>query len=214
MDQKCEFDATLQFMLILHLITGLERGGAEGQLRELILHSDQRRFRHVVISIKENGEIGAELESAGVEVHALQLRGRFPSPIGLAPLVPLLRRLNPDVLHCWLYHGCLVGALGAPLAGIRRMIWGLRSANPELHGYRLLTRSVVRLCARLSSRASVIVVNSENSGAIHRGWGYRGTDMRVIPNGVDTGRFTPNTAAQKSLREELGLCGDSILVGL
>jgi len=38
--------------------------------------------------------------------------------------------------------------------------------------------------------------------------------MRVIPNGIDEQRFHPDTEARKSIREELGLSGDSVLVGM
>jgi hypothetical protein len=38
-------------MLIVHLITGLQCGGAENQLQQLVLASDGGRFRHVVISL-------------------------------------------------------------------------------------------------------------------------------------------------------------------
>jgi glycosyltransferase involved in cell wall biosynthesis len=201
-------------MLILHLITSLQCGGAENQLEQLILHSNRHRVRHIVISIKEGGQVWAELEGAGVKVYSLGLKGRFPSPFGLVRLVRLIRRFSPDVLHCWLYHGCLLGALGAPFAGVRKMIWGLRSANAGLQGYSLVTRTVVRLCSRLSSRASVILVNSESSRAIHASWGYRTSDMRVVSNGVDARRFCPDPVARQSVREELGLPRDSILVGL
>src|SRR5947209_2644398 len=138
-------------MLIIHLITGLQPGGAENQLQQLVLASDNYRFRHIVISLLEGGAIASELQAAGIEVYSLGMRRWLPSPFSIVRLAHLLRRLRPDVLHCWLYHSCLIGLAAGRLAGIPRVIWGLRSANPTLRGYSLSTRAVVRLCAKCSS---------------------------------------------------------------
>jgi glycosyltransferase involved in cell wall biosynthesis len=201
-------------MLIVHLITGLQCGGAENQLQQLVLASDSRRFRHVVISLLEGGAIGFELKEAGIEVHSLGMKGGPPSPVGMVRLVRLLRRLRPNVLHCWLYHACLMGLLGGHWAGIPRVIWGLRSANAGLRGYSLWTRAVVRLCARFSSLPDAVVMNSETSRAVHQNWGYNTAKVRVIPNGVDVQRFCPDPEARRAVRAELGLGHHSVLIGL
>src|SRR5260370_18590574 len=166
-------------MLIVHLITGLQLGGAENQLQQLVLASDNCRFRHTVISILEGGTIASELKAASIEVHSLGMKRWLPSPVGMVRLVRLLRRLRPDVLHCWLYHACLLGLAAGKLAGIPRVVWGLRSANPTLRGYRLTTRAVVRLCAKWSSIPNAVVANSETSTTGHHKGGYETSRMRV-----------------------------------
>jgi glycosyltransferase involved in cell wall biosynthesis len=201
-------------MLVVHLITGLQPSGAENQLQQLVLASDKHHFRHVVISLLEGGSIASELKAAGIEVHSLGMRRGLASPVGIVRLARLLRRLQPNVLHCWLYHACLMGSLAARLAGGPRVIWGLRSANPGFRGYSLSTRAVVRLCAKLSFLPDAVVVNSEAARTVHRKWGNKAARMRVIPNGVDTQHFCPDPEARRSIREELGLTGDSVLVGM
>jgi len=201
-------------MLIVHLITGLQCGGAENQLQQLVLASDGRRFRHIVISLLEGGAIASELKAAGIEVYSLGMRRGLPSPAGMVRLVRLLRRLRPSVLHCWLYHACLMGLLGGRWSGIARVIWGLRSANAGLRGYSPSTRAVVWLCAKFSSLPDAVVVNSETSRTLHQNWGYNTARARVIPNGVDAQRFSPDPEARRAVRVELGLGRDSALVGL
>jgi glycosyltransferase involved in cell wall biosynthesis len=201
-------------MLVLHLITGLQSGGAEGQLKQLVLNSDKHRFTHIVISIQKDGEIGRELEAAGIRVYSLGVKGGIPSPLALVRLIRLMRGFDPDILHCWLYHGCLLGAVIARLAGVRNVIWGLRSANSGFRGYSLQTKMVVQLCARFSSRPSLIVFNSEAGRAMHTAWGYKTSNMRVIPNGIDPSHFYPDNRARKAVRDELGLHDDAIMVGL
>ncbi len=167
-----------------------------------------------MISIEEGGSIADELKTAGIEVYSLGLRRGAPSPLGLVRLVRLLRRFKPDVLHCWLYHGCLAGALGARLAGVPKMIWGLRSANPALRSYGLFKRGIVRLCAKLSSLPDATVAISQRCWQAHRQLGYETARMSIIANGVDVQQFSPDVSARKAVREELGLTDDSVLVGL
>jgi glycosyltransferase involved in cell wall biosynthesis len=201
-------------MLIVHLITDLDVGGAESLLKELVLRSDQNRFRHVVISLQRGGVIVDELKAAGIEVYSLGLKGAATIPLGMVRLIRWLRNLKPDILHCWLYHGCLMGSLGARLGRVQKVIWGLHSANPALKGYSFLTRVVVRLSAKQSSSAAVIVAVSEECWRAHRDLGFLTTRMRVIGNGVDTRRFSPDGSARKSVLVECGFDADSVLIGL
>ena len=48
---------------IVHLITGLNTGGAENMLYKLVSNSDSRRFSHVVISLMDKGVFGEKLEA-------------------------------------------------------------------------------------------------------------------------------------------------------
>ena len=86
-------------MVIVHLITTLEYGGAETQLQRLILASNKERFRHIVICLAEGGPIGSELMEAGIEVHPLGIKRGSWSPWGTLKLVRLLNSFKPDVLH-------------------------------------------------------------------------------------------------------------------
>ena len=61
---------------IVHVITGLGDGGAEGVLYRLCKHDP--RERHVVVSLMEGGRYETLLREIGVEVHSLGLkRGRL-----------------------------------------------------------------------------------------------------------------------------------------
>src|SRR5881227_1353581 len=115
----------LQLMTIVHLITGLQCGGAENQLARLVLGSDRRYFRHVVIALLPGGMVAEELQAAGIEVHFLGMKRGIPSPLAVVRLIRLLRRLRPKTIHCWLYHACLMGSMAVHFAGSARMVWGI-----------------------------------------------------------------------------------------
>lgn len=201
-------------MLVVHLITELGRGGAEGQLRDLIRHRQSPAIQHVVISIQKGGAIKSELEAAGAEVFSLDVNPRLPSPLGLLRLVRLLLQLSPEVLHCWMYHGCLAGAIASTFVKIPRMVWGLHSANPALSNYKLATRLVVGACARRSSVPDVIVVVSDRCRDAHLRLGFKSEPMVVIPNGVDAESFRPDSLIRQAVRKELGLSPGCTLIGL
>ncbi|MEM0970795.1 MAG: group 1 glycosyl transferase, partial [Verrucomicrobiota bacterium] len=112
---------------ILHLITGLEVGGAEMMLLRTVEHSNTRRYSHHVISLKGEGELGPKLEEAGAQVLALELHRPKCFLPGLIRLVQTLATHRKAVLQCWLAHGILVGSLASLLVGHRKIIWSIHS---------------------------------------------------------------------------------------
>jgi hypothetical protein len=83
---------------VVHLITGLERGGAEHQLVNLVTRLDRARFQPVVISLTGRGPLAEPLDDAGVPVHGLRVR----DPVAFARLVGFVRRQRPDLVETWL----------------------------------------------------------------------------------------------------------------
>ena len=199
---------------VVHLSTGLEAGGAERQLSYLVKGSDCHTFHHIVVSVTNIGPVGAELASEGVEVSCLGMARDAPSPVGLFRLVRLLGRTQPQVLHCWMYHANLLGLIAGKLAGVKSIVWGIRSANPQPRTYSFSTRSVINAGKWTSGFPDCVVVNSEAGKKLHQAWGYKASRMRVIPNGFDLNRFKPDPATHSSVRKELGLAPDSLLIGL
>ncbi len=198
---------------VAHLSTGLNPGGAERQLLKLVQGSDHRYFHHVVVSMVDVGPVGAALAAAGNEVHALGMRRGVASPAGLFRLVKLLRRFRPHLLQCWMYHANLLGLLAGRLGSVP-VLWGIRSSDLDFTQYRRLTSWVAWLCARLSRFPDCIVANSEAGRRLHKTWGYEASKMVLIPNGFDLQAFKPDSDARRSVRQELGIGDDSVLIGL
>jgi hypothetical protein len=112
-------------MNVLHVIIGLRIGGAELMLRRLA--AAQRPT--TVVSMSGVGEVGQMLRADGVEVIALGLRGVWDLPRIFLALFRLLRARRPDVVQTWMVHADLIGGLAARLAGIRAVIWGVRTTD-------------------------------------------------------------------------------------
>jgi glycosyltransferase involved in cell wall biosynthesis len=199
---------------IVHLVTNLESHGAERVLAKIVTASNPEKITHYVVSMKDVGPVGEYLRSMGIVVIAL----RLPSPAAIASapfhFAAMLRRVRPHILHCWMYHANLFGALIGKVASQPYIIWSLRASNTHMEHYSLITRSIVRQGGHFSRWADMIIVNSEAGQQLHRSWGYEADKMKFIPNGFDLNRFKPDMEARASLRSELGIHQNVILIGL
>lgn len=184
-------------------------------LLKLLQGLDRDRFAPEVISLTSLGEIGPLIQALGIPVHAVGLRMGQPDAFKFWNLVKLLRQRQPDVVHTWMYHADLLGGLAARMAGIRAVSWGIRQSNlsPELN--KRSTLLVVQLCALISGWLPRKILScSQRAKEVHVAAGYPEAKMVLIPNGFDLTHFAPSAESRRSVRAELGLPKDAILVGL
>ena len=84
-------------MKVLHVVTGLNNGGAEGVLYRLCKHED--RHQHVIISMMDEGKYGPLLKDSGIEVHCLNMpQGRL-SISGLWRLFKLISNIEFSIVE-------------------------------------------------------------------------------------------------------------------
>jgi glycosyltransferase involved in cell wall biosynthesis len=197
---------------IVHVITELGSGGAERMLVRLVTGSTG--FRHVVVTLTGDGELAAELRSAGVDVIPLGMRRGIPSVKSIVRLSRIIRRERPAVVQTWLYHADLSGLVAAKLARFQPVVWNLRCSNMDLSLYRWSTRAVVRLLTWLSAQPEAVMVNSEAGRRWHGALGYRPKRWELLPNGVDVTIFRPNPEARARWRRHLGIKQDDVLIGM
>ena len=203
-----------QRIKIVHIITGLQTGGAEHALEQLVTRADPARFDMRVISLLDAGTVGKRLAAQGVPVEALGMRHKAGDLLRFWRLVALLRREQPDIVQTWLYHADLIGLAAARLAGVRQVLWNLRGSGLEHHHYGNRFRWVVRMLARLSGLPDAIVANAEAGQSFHTRAGYRPRRWALIHNAIDVERFWPDPAAGARLRDRLGLGADSRIIGM
>jgi glycosyltransferase involved in cell wall biosynthesis len=196
---------------IVHLITGLETGGAERMLSRLVRRTDRHRMRSVVVSITDAGHLGLSLAKAGIEVISLEMRRDKPDPYGLLRLARIVRGLHPDILQTWLYHADFFGLMVKRLANVPHLVWNLRCSDMALSP---AAAGVRRLLSWYSAMPDAVIVNSRAGLSFHERIGYRPRRWEYIPNGFDTVEFAPDAAARGRLRSEFGFPEDAIVIGL
>ena len=203
-------------MRIVHIITGLGDGGAEGALYRLCIETARAdpEAMQTVISLGSEAKYGPLLAAIGVRVHALDLKGhRFVA--GLSRLFALLRGERPDVVQTWMYHANLLGGITARLAGVSNVAWGIRQSRLDPAWARVSTRLIDWLSARLSSSVPALIVScSHRAAADHIGLGYQRRKFVVIPNGYDLATLEPDAVARTTYRQELGVGSGTFLIGM
>lgn len=201
-------------MSILHVIIGLDVGGAEAMLKRLIESESATVIsRPIVVSLTSLGVIGESLRSEGVRVHALGMSSALNFPTTLWRLVRLIRQDQPRIVQTWMYHADLLGGLAARLAGCCAIVWGIRStAIPQ--GILSVTYWLVRLCAIFSHFVPHRIICCANSAkAAHLKLGYAEHKMVVIPNGYDFSAFDRQVHSRARARLALGFCDNEIVIG-
>ena len=199
---------------ILHIITGLDQGGAERSLVNLLESDLGRRFDNRVLSLGGPGHYGPVLQGQGITVDTLDLAGTRSIPSGLGGLRRVMRDFRPDIIQGWMYHGNLFAELAASLFGrSAASAWNVRQSLYDIGREKRGTRAVIRLLRSLSSRPRAIVYNSHQSLAHHEAFGFGSAPGRVIPNGFDTERWRPDAKRRAAFRQALGVAADAPVLG-
>lgn len=200
---------------IMHVITTLGPAGAETMLCRIAGRMDSGRFENEIVSLTGILDLADRMRSIGVRVRTLGMKKSFPNPLLAMRLAQWIRESKPDIVHTWMYHANFVGAMAARLAGHTPVVWAIHhnSLDPRVDKRRTLL--VNRACALLSRKIPArIVCCSEASLRHHLALGYAPGKLEVIPNGIDPELVKPDPSARVSLREELSLPRDAILIGL
>ena len=192
----------------MHIITGLNIGGAETQLINLVIARRRAGALDRVVSLVSEGSMAGQLKEAGVPLYDLGMTRGWPTPSGLIKLMFLIRRYRPHIVQSWMYHADLISTVALRVSGRwgqTRLIWGLRCSNMNLADYGRSLKLTINICARYSYLPDLIVANSDAGLQAHEKLGYYPKSSRVIPNGIDTDKFKPNSKSRTNVRLELGI---------
>lgn len=199
----------------MHVITGLETGGAEMMLYKLLRHLPRDVVSCEVVSLTTDGSLAAKIRELGIPVYALGASRGVPDLRAVTRLIHRLRASRPQVVQTWMYHADLVGGLAAKLARSIPVAWNIRQSNLDPAHNKRLTLWTAKICARLSRPIPArIVCCSDAAARIHREMGYAGDKMVLIPNGFDVEGFRPDSDARVSARTELGIGENHPVIGL
>jgi glycosyltransferase involved in cell wall biosynthesis len=196
---------------VLHLISTLDVGGAEQNLLRLISTMDKSTFQNHVICMTKPGIVGQKLEKTSTPVFSLNMKKGVPDIRAVLRLRFLARLMRPDIIQCWMYHANL---MGLTIPNRARILWNIRCSDLDLSIYGTVYRFAVMAGARLSSIPYAVAANSIAGRDAHERLGYHPKKWVIIPNGFDTEIFKPDPNAHFSIRSELGIPDDALVLGL
>src|SRR5262249_20275631 len=182
---------------VLFLARSLGLGGAERQLVVLAKALATRGHDVHVVLFYAGGPLESELSAAGIPVHHLEKRGRWDLLHPFRRLVLLLRRVRPDIIHSYLPPANILAAAAIWFTRSPKLIFGLRASDMEHGRYDFLAGTTLKIEAVLARYADLVISNSV--AGLRAGWA-RGMPPGcglVIPNGIDTERFRPDSRASE-----------------
>ena len=201
-------------MKIVYLSTGLNMGGAEVMLYNLLANLDRDRFEPTVISLINQGIFGKKIEQLGISVHSVGMLQGKPSIKSIQNLLKLLQQIQPDLIQGWMYHGNLAAQL-ANFFRVRKtpILWSIHHSLHSISKEKPLTQAIIRFGSWTSKYVSQVAYVSEKSQNQHQKIGYAKDNGCLIPNGFDTSQFQPNPQARQKFRRELNISDDIFLIG-
>jgi glycosyltransferase involved in cell wall biosynthesis len=196
----------------MFLINYLGIGGAEQQLVELVRGLDKSRFKPIVVTLYPGGPLESELRAASsVELISLDKKGKFDFFIMLKVL-RLLRRRDVDVIQPFLTPATLFGLLPAIIGRTPVKIvterCGLRK---KTHLGNNLYRKIEDSLSRF---ADCVIPNSKAGSEYLISRGINPARIKVIYNGINLQRLTPDPTEVTQIRNSMRLLPDEKVVGI
>ena len=201
-------------MNIIHIITGLDTGGAERALCNLLQGGMADMFDCHVVSLIDEGTMGSKIKALGVPVTSLGMKRGVSSLSVLCKLRKIIQEQQPDLLQGWMYHGNLVAWVARFFSRNKpALVWNIRHSLYGLIDETLLTRQAIRVNRFLSSRVDVLLYNSHLSCNQHEKFGFSASKSKVIPNGIDVQNYKFSKVTCAKVRSELLIPEDALVVG-
>ena len=199
-------------MKILHVITGLNVGGAETMLAKVLEH---RVGDAEVLSLLPPGRVAARIEQVGVAVHSAGMRQGRPSLRAMRQVRAIGRSVAPQIVQGWMHHGNLAASLAAhAMRPAPRVVWNIRHSLSDIGHEKPLSRAVLHLGRMLSHTPAAIIYNSSVAARQYEAFGFDAARTIVIPNGFDCDRFRPRPAPRSALRQRFDIAPGPIVVAM
>jgi glycosyltransferase involved in cell wall biosynthesis len=190
---------------LLLVIPTLVRGGAEKQLALLAAGLPRDQFDVHVAVLTHTGPLEDDLRRAGVPLAMIGKRWKL-DPGAYWRLRRLMKELQPDIVHTWLFAANAYGRQAAIAAGIKHIVAGERCVDPWKGPIQL---SIDRVLAKRTER---IVANSSGVQEFYVSRGLPAEKFTIIPNGI--GPFQPGeSVSREALLAELKLPPNARLIG-
>jgi glycosyltransferase involved in cell wall biosynthesis len=197
---------------ILHVVLGLDRGGTEKIVVDIVNGLSRRDFESSILCMDYYGHRRAEV-SDDVPVY---LMGRRPG-LGVRNLqlfYKAIKNIHPDIVHfrnfTTYFWGCLVTRMKKNVRIVYSDHGNIAVDIRANDRKKLLARRLLRC---VTDR---YMTNSMNfRGLLARCLNIDAETIAVIPNSVDTGKYYPMTSAEKRLmRARWGYTRDDFVIGI
>ena len=190
---------------VMFVISGLERGGAEYQLVATAAGLSERGWNVTVLSFLPFSPTSwsSELQGTGVRLLTLNASSGMLKYMGLLGAVRAVRRLKPDVLVGFMFHGIMTARIAGRLTGVPAIVSSVRNERDGPLRERVMraTNGLTGAVTVLSQHLATEIVQRRIAAGSH---------VHVIPNSVEVARFAMRLYGDRT-RELLRVGHDQFL---
>lgn len=196
---------------IVHIIVGLNNGGAEMMLYKLLKYINKEKYECSVISMMDEGIMKKRIEKLGIPVYCLNMKRGIPSFKAIIKTLKLCK--NKDIIQTWMYHADFLGFLVAKILN-KKIIWGIHHSNLEKDKNKKSTLIIAKVNSYLSRWTDSIISCSIVAKKKHIEYGYCKEKINVIPNGFELDKFKYIENSKKILEKEFPTLKNKIIFSL
>ena len=181
---------------VVLLIPTMDRGGAEKQLCLLAENLPRDRFDVHVILLTRDGPRSQKLHDAGIPVTVIGKRFKA-DPSAFFRLRRELKRLQPEIVHTWLFAANSFGRAAARMARVPRIIGSERCVDPwKTAAHFMIDRQLAKI-------SETITTNSTGVRDFYAAHGIAAKRFTLIPNGIETA--LPSMRSRDEVCDSLGV---------
>lgn len=171
---------------ILHIISGLDSGGAEKILIDLV--SEENSNKHYIVSLKDKGIYKKKISSKNINVKCFNMN-KFNFLIKIMMIMIYIGRIKPNIVLTWMYHADLIGGVIAKFFSVDKIYWNIRNSTLDKKNTNWITLIILKICSKLSNFIPDRIIScSEEAINVHLKLNYK-NNFYLINNGVDTEKF-------------------------
>ena len=198
---------------VLFPITDLAGDGAQRQLLELVKGLDKKRFKPIVLVLRQGGSLEREFrEIPELELIFLAQRGKYDL-LCLFKVFGLIRKMKVDIIQPFLTPATLFGLLPALLCHTPVKIVTERS-GPGAENARMGYRLYLKAEDWLTRFAERVVANSQAGMDYLIQRGINPSRITVVYNGINLNRLNTDSKRMEQLRQGLALPPGGSVVGM
>jgi glycosyltransferase involved in cell wall biosynthesis len=162
---------------ILEIIPSLDQAGAEKQLVALATGLPRAEFDVHVCALTRLGPLAEPLRRCQIPLESIEKRWKV-DPAAYQRLKRMIQRLQPDLVHTWIFAANAYGRQAAFRCGVRHVLAGERCVD------RWKTWRELVIDRYLARRTDWIVTNSAGVTDFYVQHGLPRDKFQVIPNGI------------------------------
>lgn len=193
---------------VLHIIWSLEKGGAERFLVSLVKNFDREKFNSIVCCLNWKGEWAKELEDKGIEVIALNKKGKFDFGV-ISRIIKIIKQNKIAIVNTHLWTADTLGRIAAMLAGVPVIISTVQNVDiwkRPWHRFidRLLSYKTTKFIA-VSQAVKEFLIKTERIPE---------KKVVVIYNAIEIPTSPSHNVTKSPVRKEFGIKDDEMVLSV